>query len=52
MYIPREWNRTADCLSKWASSHDPSWNIRDRGQLSFEMVQEFDDLVAQDRAPC
>lgn len=51
-YIPREWNRNVDCLAKWASSHDPGWNIRDRRQLSFEMVQEFDDLVAQDRAPC
>ncbi len=48
MYIPREWNRAADCLAKWASSHDPGWNIMDRRQLSFEMVQKFDDLVAQD----
>ena len=53
-YIPHEWNRVADCLAKWASSQDLSWNIMnimDRGQLSAEMVQEFDELVAQHRAP-
>ena len=41
-----------DCLAKWASSHDPGWNIMDRGQLSAKMAQEFDDLIVQDRAPC
>ena len=51
-YIPREWNRATDCLAKWASSHDPGWNIMDRGQLSTEMAQEFDDLIVQDQAPC
>ena len=50
-YIPREWNRAADCLAKWASSHDLGWNVMDRGQLSAEMVQEFDDIIVQDRAP-
>ena len=51
-YSPREWNKATDCLAKWASSHDLGWNVMDRGQLSAEMVQEFDELVAQDRAPC
>ena len=50
-YIHHEWNRAANCLAKWASNHDPSWNIMDRGQFSTEMVQEFDDLIDQDRAP-
>ena len=50
-YIHHEWNRAADCLAKWASSHASGWNIMDRGQLPFEMVQEFDDLIVQDRAP-
>ena len=50
-YIPREWNRVADCLAKWASSHDSGWNIMDRGKISTGMAQEFDDLIIQDRAP-
>ena len=51
-YIPHEWNRAANYLAKWASSHASGWNIMDRGKLSFEMVQEFNELVAQNRAPC
>lgn len=28
-HIPREWNRAADCLAKWASEHAKGWRIEE-----------------------
>lgn len=28
-HIPREWNRAADCLAKWASEHTDGWRIKE-----------------------
>ena len=29
VHIPREWNRAADCLAKWASEHAEGWRIEE-----------------------
>ena len=35
-HIPREWNRVADCLAKWASENMGEWNINGRDELPTE----------------
>lgn len=32
-HIPREWNRVADCLAKWASKNEGKWDINSREAL-------------------
>ncbi|XP_059067440.1 uncharacterized protein LOC131858265 [Cryptomeria japonica] len=49
-HIPREWDRVADCLAKWASDHMQNWNIVDRGQLPLDLSQKLDHLVELGKA--
>ena len=48
-HIPREWNRVADCLAKWASENVDGWNINGRDELPWEYHEIFDHLLLEDR---
>lgn len=50
IHIPREWNRVADYLAKWASDFMEGWFIEDKGQLSPELPHMLDQLVDHDRS--
>ena len=38
-HIPREWNRVADCLAKWASENMGGWTISGREKLPYEYYE-------------
>lgn len=46
-HIPREWNRTADRLAKWASEHAEGWRMEDwelaPEELYFDLRRILDD---------
>ena len=47
-HIPREWNRGADCLAKWASKNVDDWNINGRDDLPWEYREIVDQLLLED----
>ena len=48
VHIPREWNRVADCLAKWASEHVGVWKVEDRMQVSQDLRHDLDRLLEED----
>ena len=52
VHIPREWNRAADCLAKWASEHVEGWRIEDwelvPEELCFDLRSILDDDKVED----
>ena len=48
-HIPREWNRVADCLAKWASKNVDGWDIRGRDDLPADYCGIIDQLLLEDR---
>ena len=49
-HIPREWNRVADCLEKWASENVGGWDINGRDELPYESREIIDQLLLEDRS--
>ncbi|XP_059064240.1 uncharacterized protein LOC131856461 [Cryptomeria japonica] len=49
-YIPREWNRVADCLAKWASENVGRWDINSRDELPFEYCEIIDQMLLEDKS--
>ena len=47
-HIPREWNRVADFLAKWASENDDGWDISGREELLAEFSQTIEQLILGD----
>ena len=47
-HIPREWNRVADCLAKWASEKMDRWDINGRDELPFDYCEIMDKLLLED----
>ena len=51
-HIPREWNRVADCLAKWAFEHPEGWRIEDwelvPEELCFDLRSILDDDKVED----
>ena len=48
-HIPREWNRVADCLAKWALENQRRWDISGRDELPFEYRGIVEQLLLEDR---
>ena len=48
-HIPREWNKVADCLAKWASENVNSWDISGREELPSNYYRIMDQLLMEDR---
>ena len=48
-HIPREWNKVADCLAKWASENVDSWDISGRDRLPSDYCGIIDQLLVEDR---
>lgn len=49
VHIPREWNRAANCLAKWAFEHDSGWKVEDWGQVNPELHPDLDRFFEEDR---
>ena len=49
-HIPREWNRAADCLAKWASEAIDGRKIEEREQLPYELCQDLERILADDNS--
>lgn len=50
VHIPREWNRAADCLAKWASEHVEGWRIEEWDLVPQELRFDLMNILAKDRA--
>ena len=48
-HIPREWNRVADCLAKWASENGEGWDISGQEDLPAEFSRTIEQLLVGDR---
>ncbi|GLJ09022.1 hypothetical protein SUGI_0100110 [Cryptomeria japonica] len=48
-HIPREWNRVADCLAKWASEHVDGWDFSGRDGIHQDYLETLDRLMLEDR---
>lgn len=48
-HIPREWNRVADCLAKWASKNVDDWDISGRDELPSDYLGTLERLLVEDR---
>ena len=49
-HIPREWNRVADCLAKWATENVGRWDINGRDELPSEYGEIIDQMVLEDKS--
>ncbi|XP_059076968.1 uncharacterized protein LOC131876166 [Cryptomeria japonica] len=49
IHIPREWNRAADCLAKWASEYAEGWRIEEWEMVSPALRPDFERILAEDR---
>ena len=47
-HIPREWNRVADCLAKWASENEDGWDISGMEELPDEFSRTIEQLILDD----
>lgn len=49
VHIPREWNRAADCLAKWASEHVEGWRIEEWEMVPQALRLDLERILAKDR---
>ncbi|XP_059066340.1 uncharacterized protein LOC131061549 [Cryptomeria japonica] len=49
-HIPREWNRAADCLAKWASEDVDDRRIDEWEQLPYELCQDLEKILVEDES--
>ena len=47
-HIPRQWNRAADSLAKWASGNVDGWRIDEWEQLTGELRQDLERTLTED----
>ncbi|XP_059068705.1 uncharacterized protein LOC131859160 [Cryptomeria japonica] len=48
VHIPREWNRVANCLDKWALEHAGDWKVEGWDHLSPEYCQNLEEIFVAD----
>ena len=48
-HIPREWNRAANCLAKWAFEHAEGWRIEDWELAPQELHLDLRRILDEDR---
>lgn len=48
IHIPREWNRVANWLPKWASEHGGDWKVEGWGNLSLDCRQDIERILVED----
>ena len=48
VHIPREWNRAADCLAKWASEYAEGWRIEEWELIPRECHLDLMKILAED----
>ena len=48
VHIPREWNRAADCLEKWASEAIDGRKIEEWEEIPDELCQDLERILADD----
>ena len=48
-HVPREWNRAADCLAKWASEHADGWRIEEWELVPQELHLDLGTIIDEDR---
>ena len=48
-HIPREWNRAANCLAKWAFEHAEGWRIEDWELAPQELHFDLRSILDEDR---
>jgi ribonuclease HI len=49
VHIPREWNRAADCLAKWASEHAEGWRIEEWELVPQVLRSDLRSILDDDR---
>ena len=49
-HIPREWNRAADCLAKWASEDIDGQRIDEWEKLPYEICQDLERILVEDES--
>ena len=49
-HIPREWNRVADCLAKWASEEIYGRRIDEWEQFPYELCQDLERILVEDES--
>ena len=49
-HIPREWNRAADCLAKWASKDIDGRSIDEWEKLPYEICQDLERILVEDES--
>ncbi|XP_057856267.1 uncharacterized protein LOC131065696 [Cryptomeria japonica] len=47
-HIPREWNKVADCLAKWASENVDGWDISGKDELPSNYLGTLERLLVED----
>ena len=48
VHIPREWNRAADCLAKWASENAEGWGIEEWELIPSECRMDLINILYMD----
>lgn len=48
-HIPREWNRAADCLAKWASEHADGRRVEEWELIPQELCLDLRSILDEDR---
>jgi len=48
-HMPREWNRAADCLAKWASEYAEGWRIEEWESVPQELRFDLRSILDDDR---
>ena len=49
VHIPREWNRAADCLAKWASERAEDWRVEEWELVPQEIRQDLMIILEEDK---
>ena len=50
IHIPREWNRAADCLAKWASEDIDGRRIDEWEKFPDELCQDLERILVEDES--
>ena len=50
VHIPREWNRMANCLAKWASEAIDGQKIHEWEQMPYELCHDLERILAIDNS--
>ena len=50
IHIPREWNKAADCMAKWASEDIDGRRIDEWKQFPYELCQDLERILVEDES--